>query len=319
MKISVVIPVRNGASTLDSCLSAICNQELPIPPEIIVLDSASGDNSVAIAAKYGAIVHAVEPGTFNHGLTRNMGAALCTGELIFFTVQDATLVDAGMLAKMSAHFADHQVAGVYGHQAVAHNPDMNPVQWHRRYSKPKVEVRHFEPVVFKQLSKKEQFKNATWDNVVAMYRRTDLQEIPFVETSFAEDYMWAHHALLKGKKIVYDPSVLVWHYHYRNFRYAFHVAYTLNYTFYQYFKILPPLPGLILPILRAGYSLYKNTGLKFSQKIKWFAHNISSIAGHFLSHLTFLISYYTGGEKGLKSSYKVFCNEVPQGKLKSTV
>jgi glycosyltransferase involved in cell wall biosynthesis len=49
--VSVVIPMRNAATTVLICLKSIISQEYPIK-EIIVVDNASTDNSVAIVKKF---------------------------------------------------------------------------------------------------------------------------------------------------------------------------------------------------------------------------------------------------------------------------
>ncbi|HEY6000086.1 MAG TPA: glycosyltransferase, partial [bacterium] len=49
--ISVVIPVRNGARTLDACLAAACAAAQP-DGEVVVVDDGSADDSAGIAARH---------------------------------------------------------------------------------------------------------------------------------------------------------------------------------------------------------------------------------------------------------------------------
>ncbi|MEO6838770.1 MAG: glycosyltransferase family A protein, partial [Ginsengibacter sp.] len=136
--ISVIIPVKNGAQTLEKCLIKIRSQTTR-DIEIIVLDSMSTDNSKEIALKYQAKVIEIPDGTFNHGLTRNLGVQHATGELIYLTVQDAWIADDDMLEKMSKHFEDTEVQSVTGMQATPHEKDKNPARWFKRYSEPVAE------------------------------------------------------------------------------------------------------------------------------------------------------------------------------------
>ena len=91
MMISVVIPVKNGGKTLERCLDSLRNQINGRDLEIIILDSMSSDNSKEIGFSYGAIIIPIPNGTFNHGLTRNLGVQKSSGDLIYLTVQDAWL------------------------------------------------------------------------------------------------------------------------------------------------------------------------------------------------------------------------------------
>src|SRR3712207_1262662 len=87
--VSVVIPVRNGGEDFRRCLDAIRAQRLETDFEIIVVDSGSTDDTVALAESYGARVHQIPADQFNHGATRNLGVSLASGEYIAFTSHDA--------------------------------------------------------------------------------------------------------------------------------------------------------------------------------------------------------------------------------------
>lgn len=57
--------------------------------EVLVIDSGSRDHSVDIARAAGVSVLEIEPASFGHGRTRNMGAPRTSGELVGFLTQDA--------------------------------------------------------------------------------------------------------------------------------------------------------------------------------------------------------------------------------------
>src|SRR4051794_35031105 len=107
--ISIIIPVKNGEATLARCLNTIINQTIASQVEIIILDSCSIDKSKETAKSYDARVIAISNGTFDHGLTRNIGVQHASAPLVFFTTQDAYLSQVDHLENMFAHFNDLQL------------------------------------------------------------------------------------------------------------------------------------------------------------------------------------------------------------------
>lgn len=109
--ISVVIPTRNGARTLGTCLEALRASTCP-PLEIIVVDDASIDDSGGIARRFGCRVIRVDE---NIGAARakNRGARAAHSEILFFT-DDDVMVGRETLARLVENFADARVAGVVG-------------------------------------------------------------------------------------------------------------------------------------------------------------------------------------------------------------
>ena len=318
MKVSVVIPVKNGAETLESCLQSLRTQTIGDELEIIVLDSMSSDGSREIAKAYNAVVISIADGTFNHGLTRNLALDYANSEYLYFTVQDARVAEPEMLQNMLQHFEDAAVMGVVGHQAVAHERDKNPLLWFKRFSKPAVTKRKVEDAeVFKSLSVHRQQELVAWDNVVAMYRRTALKVQPFVATEFAEDWIWSKQALIRGWTLVHDPALVTWHYHHRDYSYSFKVAYAVNYHFLTLLHYRPNIPSLVIPILKATYHIFKNPLLTLREKCYWTKHNYVGLMGNYMSHLNFLVRLRVGGQQAVARGYQQYCKSIPQGKQKN--
>ncbi len=313
MKISVVIPVKNGSQTLKKCLGKIRSQTID-DIEIIVLDSMSTDNSQEIALKYNAKIMEIPDGTFNHGLTRNLGVQLATGDLIYLTVQDAWIAEDDMLKKMAKHFEDTEVQSVTGMQATPHEADKNPARWFKRYSEPVAEIRIFKPGEFSRLSNKAQLKFSRSDNVNTMYRKSALITQSFVNTDLAEDLIWAKQALERGWKIVRDPSLVVYHYHHHAFRYTFSVSYSEYYVIKKEFNILPGYPSVFLTFLKNANTIFKNKEISFFKKPGWVFHNASMLSARFLSVCVFRLYSFLGGEKLIDKGLQSFCSSVPQGK-----
>jgi rhamnosyltransferase len=313
-KVSVIIPVRNGAGTLDKCLKSLCAQTIGDCIEIIVLDSMSTDGSREIAESYGATIINVPMGEFDHGLTRNKGVLATSGEFVFLTVQDATMGRIDLLERMANHFIDLKVMGVVGHQAVPHEKDTNPMQWFRPISEPSITEKKIDTIsIFKALPQKQQQALIAWDDVVAMYRKTALLQQPFVQTAFAEDWIWSFNALQKGWKLLHDSSLVVYHYHHHTYQYAFTSRYTINYHFYKFFKYKPAVPSLAKPIMRAAYHLLKNKELSLKEKAYWINHNVVGVLANYFSTKDFLKRLRKDGETGIEKGYLIYCMEIPQG------
>ncbi|MBB1284674.1 glycosyltransferase family 2 protein [Flavisolibacter sp. BT320] len=314
-KISVVIPVRNGESTLDKCLQSIRSQTLSDAIEIIVLDSMSTDRSREIALKYNARIIPVTEGSFNHGLTRNLGVEHANADLVYLTVQDAWIAETDMLERMSAHFEKIEIAAVCGHQAVPHEKDKNPFFWRRSFSEPIPNYKELNDVdTFNALDLESKKDLIAWDNVTAMYKKSALIQLPFENTEFAEDWLWCYNALLKGWRLLYDPSIVVYHYHHGTFSYTFKVNYTVNYHFYKYFAFEPTIPGVLRPIVERSYHLIRNRQLSLGEKFFWILHNAENIVATNISVINFLIRLKLGRLYSVESGFKKYCSNVPQGK-----
>ena len=109
--ISVVIPARNAARTLDDCLKAISRSSYT-EYEIIVVDDASSDHTSQVAAQHNCRVIRLHE---NVGAARakNLGASKARGDIILFTDADI-LVRPDALGRVAEHFSDPTVAGVVG-------------------------------------------------------------------------------------------------------------------------------------------------------------------------------------------------------------
>lgn len=113
-RISIVVPVHNGGSTIRSCIEALVAQrDLADWVEIIIVDNNSTDNTVEIVRDYPVtLLHRTD--TQSSYAARNLGIQHAIGELVLFT--DADCIPAPDWASvMVACFAREEVVGVGGH------------------------------------------------------------------------------------------------------------------------------------------------------------------------------------------------------------
>jgi glycosyltransferase involved in cell wall biosynthesis len=86
-EISVVVPVRDGASSIPALLESLRQQEFDADRfEVVVVDNASRDNTAQVAASFGARVVA-EP-TPSRSLARNAGARAAVADVLAFIDAD---------------------------------------------------------------------------------------------------------------------------------------------------------------------------------------------------------------------------------------
>ncbi len=112
--VSIVIPVKDRAADLRSCLTSI--QALDYPQdklEVVVVDDGSSDPTPEVAKEFGALL--VESGAVGGGpaLARNKGAAIAGGEILAFIDSDCT-ASTDWLAELLPVFSDPNVAAVGG-------------------------------------------------------------------------------------------------------------------------------------------------------------------------------------------------------------
>ncbi len=85
--VSVIVPTRNSARTLDACLKSIRSQVYR-PIELVVIDNQSSDQTVGIAKRHADVVESYGP---ERSAQRNRGAQLASGEYLLFVDSDMNL------------------------------------------------------------------------------------------------------------------------------------------------------------------------------------------------------------------------------------
>jgi O-antigen biosynthesis protein len=89
VKVSVVIPTLNAGVEFEWLLRKLRAQQGVREVQIVVVDSGSRDDTVAVATGAGAKVVRIEPAEFTHSHSRNVGAEAADGDYLLFMVQDA--------------------------------------------------------------------------------------------------------------------------------------------------------------------------------------------------------------------------------------
>lgn len=207
--ITVIVPTLNGADTLGEFFAALKRQHMQ-PDEILVGDSSSEDQSVAICRAAGANVIILDRAEFDHGGTRTMLAKRARGEVLIFFTQDAILATRDALEMLIAPLlSDKNVVCSYGRQLPGRNA--NPVAAHLRLFNypPESTIRNY--------ADRHRFglKTIFISNSFAAYKKTHLSECDYFKNGliFGEDTCALGRILAAGHKVAYVAEAAVYHSH----------------------------------------------------------------------------------------------------------
>lgn len=88
-KISIIIPVYNGARVISDCINSIVNCEINVPKELIIVDDGSTDDTEEIVKKFPCQYIRIEKSGV--AKTRNIGIKKAVGDILFFFDADVKL------------------------------------------------------------------------------------------------------------------------------------------------------------------------------------------------------------------------------------
>lgn len=126
-RISVIIPVYNGAAIIGPCLEAVLQQHVPREAyEIIVVDNGSTDTTVAVVRRY-PVRLATEPCRSSFA-ARNTGVRLARGEILAFADADCRPTPQWLPAAVAAlEHGSGRIAGRIVHEMC---DPTNPWEWY---------------------------------------------------------------------------------------------------------------------------------------------------------------------------------------------
>jgi cellulose synthase/poly-beta-1,6-N-acetylglucosamine synthase-like glycosyltransferase len=112
LTVSVVVPVHNGQETIRPCLEALV-AGVGGPPEVVVVDDASTDETAALVEQYPVRLLRLES-TRGPAGARNRGAELATGRIVLFVDADVE-VRPDTVTRVAEQFRDHpELAALFG-------------------------------------------------------------------------------------------------------------------------------------------------------------------------------------------------------------
>jgi rhamnosyltransferase len=273
-----VIPVLNDVAGIRKCIDSILRQSVTVS-EIIALDSGSTDGTLDVLESYPIVrvVH-IAPGEFNHGSTRSVGAREATGELILFTVQDASAASDRWIERLLEGFVRDDVAAVCGRQIVPPAREANPLDWYRPLNSPETRIVQFKDAAeFDALAPADKLDACGWDNVTAMYRHSVLKRIPFRPAVYGEDALWARDALRAGFALVYNDAAQVCHFHRENPEFTFRRSILVSCLRYRAFGFRHEPVKIASSIRRILRRIVNERTLTVSERLNWITYNLRNV------------------------------------------
>lgn len=197
-KVSVVVRCLNEEAHIGKLLVGITQQTLK-DVEVILVDSGSKDDTLAIAQRFPCRVIHIRSDEFSFGRALNRGIESATGEFLVFASAHVYPVYADWLQQLVKPFADPKVAVSYGKQRGDERT---------RYSEHQLFA-----LVFPDGPGGIQ-GTPFCNNANCAIRRSLWEEQPYDETlTGLEDLDWAQKRVLQGGKVAYAPEAEVIHVH----------------------------------------------------------------------------------------------------------
>jgi glycosyltransferase involved in cell wall biosynthesis len=125
-KISIITAVRNGAATLEDCLTSVRRQTCPV--EHIVIDGASTDATLEIATRHGEgisrLVSEPDDGIYD---AMNKGIRLAGGDVIGCLNADDFFLDEHVIATVSEAFRAFPIDALFADLVYVHPRNLEKI------------------------------------------------------------------------------------------------------------------------------------------------------------------------------------------------
>jgi O-antigen biosynthesis protein len=211
LRVTVAIPVKDGARYLAELLAALAAQQVDAELETLVIDSGSSDGSSEVARAAGVRVVEIAPEEFGHGRTRNLAFELTDSECVAFLTQDATPAGPDWLANLLAPLDRGARVGLSFGPHLPRADTATPIareleEFFRSFS-PDGQTRIDATV------EPAEPRTAFFSNVDSAILRECWAEVRFRDVAYSEDQAFARDALAAGWRKAYAPGAGVLHAH----------------------------------------------------------------------------------------------------------
>jgi rhamnosyltransferase len=217
--LTVIIPTYNAERYLHDQLKALRVQAIK-NFHIVVIDSSSSDDTVAIAKDHAVETIVIPKEQFDHGGTRTLAGKHCSSaEILVYLTQDALPYNELSVPRLVSKLLEDEKIGVAFGRQIPHR-DATPFAQHlRSFNYPAASY-------IRTIGDREQYGMKTFfcSNSFAAYRRKALENVGWFKAGLlvGEDMHACAKMLINGYQIAYVSDAVVYHSH--------------NYSVWQEFK-----------------------------------------------------------------------------------
>ncbi len=199
--VSIIVRALNEAAHLPALLEGIAAGTRR-PDQVVLVDSGSSDDTVAIAKAHGVDVVHIAPEEFSFGRALNLGCEHAVCEVLVFVSAHVYPFDEHWLERLIEPFGDGASLS-YGRQIGDHRTQFSESEILRCW--------------FPKTSDPDQ-RNPFCNNANCAVRRTVWEQLRYDEVlTGLEDLDWATRALVAGHHLVYQADAVVVHVHQETF------------------------------------------------------------------------------------------------------
>lgn len=200
MNASIVVRTYNEARHLPDVLAAVrCQRAATRLREVVLVDSGSTDDTVAIAESFGCRITRIQKDVFSFGRSLNIGCSAATGDALVFISGHCIPTDELWLERLLQPLAEGSVVWTYGRQ-VGNGTS--------RFSEQQIFAKYFPAT--SQVPQQGFFCN----NANSALLRSVWEQYPFdEELTGLEDMFLAKRLVGHGMKLGYVADAAVYHLH----------------------------------------------------------------------------------------------------------
>lgn len=217
-RVSVLMPLMDAGDALRETLPLLLGQGAAAELEVVAVDSASRDDTVAVLKEFDATVISIDPAEFDHGLTRNLLAEHARGDVLVFLNGRSRPCDDGWLEPLlDALDLDPGVAGVSSR--VLPYPDADPLTRRDGALEPSGSAERSVKRVddwgaYAAMPVEQRRLLLNFHTVSAAVRADVMRQFPFKSVrAIGEDLLWAREVIEAGMGLVHEAESRVYHSH----------------------------------------------------------------------------------------------------------
>ncbi|MEW6101083.1 MAG: glycosyltransferase [Candidatus Omnitrophota bacterium] len=227
MTVSIIIAAKTWQKNLEECVGKCLGLDFE-GFEILALPDESPKQPPVFKGERGIPVSIIPTGAVNPARKRDIGMARAKGEVLAF-IDDDAYPAAPWLKKAVLNFADENIAAVGGPAVTPDDDTVRQKASGRVFSSPIVSGKF----IYRYIPKKKAEANDL-PSCNLLVRKSVMEELGGFNTDFwpGEDTKLCFDITHKlGKKIIYDPDVLV--YHHRRKVFLPHLRQVANYALHR--------------------------------------------------------------------------------------